>query len=59
MRATLSVDAEGRTVAKAFPDQDSSLVGVFSRADALLRRRAGAPAVSANDVVEVLPLRRG
>jgi molybdopterin molybdotransferase len=59
MRAVLSVDAEGRTVAKAFPDQDSSLVGVFSRADALLRRRAGAPAVSANDVVEVLPLRRG
>lgn len=59
MRAALSVDAEGRTVAKAFPDQDSSLVGVFSRADALLRRRAGAPAVSANDVVEVLPLRRG
>ncbi len=59
MRAALSVDAEGRTVAKAFPDQDSSLVGVFSRADALLRRRAGAAAVSANDVVEVLPLRRG
>lgn len=59
MRAALSVDAEGRTVAKAFPDQDSSLVGVFARADALLRRRAGAPAVSANDVVEVLPLRRG
>lgn len=59
MRAALSVDAEGRTVATAFPDQDSSLVGVFSRADALLRRRAGAPAVSANDVIEVLPLRRG
>lgn len=59
MRAALSVDPEGRTVARAFPDQDSSLVGVFSRADALLRRRAGAPAVSANDVIEVLPLRRG
>ena len=59
MRAALSVDPEGRTVATAFPDQDSSLVGVFSRADALLRRRAGAAAVSANDVIEVLPLRRG
>lgn len=59
MRAALSTDPEGRTVATAFPDQDSSLVGVFARADALLRRRAGAPAVSANDVIEVLPLRRG
>ncbi|USQ96915.1 molybdopterin molybdotransferase MoeA [Caulobacter sp. RL271] len=59
MRAALSVDSEGRTVATAFPDQDSSLVGVFARADALLRRRAGAPAISANDVIEVLPLRRG
>ncbi len=59
MRAALSVDPEGRTVASVFPDQDSSLVGVFSRADALLRRRSGVPAASANDVVEVLPLRRG
>jgi molybdopterin molybdotransferase len=59
MRAALSVDLEGRTVANIFPDQDSSLVSVFSRADALLRRRSGAPAASANNVVEVLPLRRG
>lgn len=59
MRAALSIDPEGRTVATAFPDQDSSLVGVFARADALLRRTVGAPAVSANDVIEVLPLRRG
>ncbi|WP_454761377.1 molybdopterin molybdotransferase MoeA [Caulobacter segnis] len=59
MRAALSVDPEGRTVASVFPDQDSSLVGVFARADALVRRRAGAPAASANGVIEVLPLRRG
>ncbi|WP_354072017.1 gephyrin-like molybdotransferase Glp [Caulobacter sp. 1776] len=59
MRAALASDLEGRTIATPFPDQDSSLVGVFARADALLRRRAGAPAASANDVVEVLPLRRG
>lgn len=59
MRAALSIDPEGRTIARAFPDQDSSLVGVFARADALLRRRAGASAASANAVVEVLPLRRG
>jgi len=59
MRAALSTDPEGRTLVRAFPDQDSSLVGVFARADALLRRRAGAPAGSTDDVVEVLPLRRG
>lgn len=59
MRARLSVDAEGRLTADAFPDQDSSLIGVFSQADALLRRRPGAPAAQAGDTVEVLPLRRG
>jgi len=59
MRAALSVDPDGRTLAHIFPDQDSSLVGVFARADALVRRRAGAPAASANDIVEVLRLRRG
>ncbi|ADG09226.1 molybdopterin molybdenumtransferase MoeA [Caulobacter segnis] len=59
MRARLAVDAEGRLTADAFPDQDSSLIGVFSQADALLRRRPGAPAAQAGDTVEVLPLRRG
>ena len=59
MRAALSVDAEGRTIARVFPDQDSSLVGVFARADALLRRLVDAPVASVGDVVEVLPLRRG
>ena len=59
MRASLSTDADGRTVATPFPDQDSSLVGVFARADALLRRPVGAPAAATGDVVEVLPLRRG
>jgi molybdopterin molybdotransferase len=59
MRAALATDPEGRTIATAFPDQDSSLVGVFARADALLRRRAGVQAASADSVVDVLPLRRG
>jgi len=59
MRARLTVDAEGRLTASAFSDQDSSLIGVFAQADALLRRRAGAPAAQAGDKVEVLPLRRG
>ena len=59
MRARLAIDAEGRLTASAFPDQDSSLIGVFSQAEALLRRRPGAPAALAGDTVEVLPLRRG
>ena len=59
MRATLSIDPEGRAIGAAFPDQDSSLVGVFSRADALLRRAANAPVSQAGDLVEVLPLARG
>jgi molybdopterin molybdotransferase len=59
MRARLAVDAEGRLTATPFPDQDSSLIGVFSQADALLRRRPGAPDAQAGDTVEVLPLRRG
>ena len=59
MRARLGVDAEGRMTANPFPDQDSSLIGVFAQADALLRRGAAAPAAQAGDIVEVLPLRRG
>lgn len=59
MRALLAIDDEGRLTANPFPDQDSSLIGVFSRADALLRRRAGAAAAQTGDIVEILPLRRG
>ncbi len=58
MRASLSIDPQGRAIVSAFPDQDSSLVGVFSRADALVRRPVNAAAASAGDIVEVLPLAR-
>ena len=58
MRASLSINPEGRAIVTAFPDQDSSLVGVFSRADALVRRRANATAASAGDIVDILPLAR-
>ena len=59
MRAALSTDPDGRMLVTPFPDQDSSLVGVFARADALLRRRAGTPAAAKGDIVDVLPLPRG
>lgn len=57
MRAKLTFDG-GIVAARPFRDQDSSLVGVFSLADALLKRSAGAPPAAAGDVVEALPLPR-
>jgi molybdopterin molybdotransferase len=57
MRAKLSFEG-GAVTAQPFRDQDSSLVSVFSVADALLKRPAGAPASAAGDVVDVLPLAR-
>ena len=57
MRAKLTY-AEGGVTVQPYRDQDSSLVSVFAAADALLRRTAGAQAVSAGAVVEVLPLSR-
>ncbi len=58
MRAALSIDPQGRATVATFPDQDSSLVGVFSRADALVRRPVNAAAAPAGEIVEVLPLPR-
>jgi len=57
MRADLSFEAGGLVV-RPYRDQDSSLVSVFAAANALLRRRGGAPAATAGDLVEVLPLAR-
>lgn len=58
MRARLIPGPDGET-AEAFLDQDSSLVRIFSEADALLRRLPGAAAAAAGETVEVLPLLRG
>ncbi len=58
LRAELANPEDGTLEARPFPDQDSSLVGVFARADALIRRPAGAPAVAAEAVVEVIRLDR-
>lgn len=57
MRAKLAFEA-GELRVSPYRDQDSSLVGVFAQADALLRRAPGAPAVAAGGLVEVLPLAR-
>lgn len=58
MRARLTSSDDGRLIAHPFADQDSGVVGVIAQADGLVRRRAGAPAAQAGDVVEVLPLER-
>jgi len=58
MRASLAIDAEGQLIVTPFPDQDSSLVTVFARADALLRRPAAAPPLAKGDLVETLKLDR-
>jgi molybdopterin molybdotransferase len=58
MRAALEVSADGVLTARAFPDQESSLVSVFARADALVRRRAGTPALAMGAVVDVIRLER-
>jgi molybdopterin molybdotransferase len=57
MRARLAFEG-GEVTIRPYRDQDSSLVSVFAAADALLRRLAGAPAASAGEVVEALPLAR-
>jgi molybdopterin molybdotransferase len=58
LRAELVSEADGTLLVRPFLDQDSSLVTVFALADALLHRPAGAPAVAAGTVVDVLPLDR-
>jgi molybdopterin molybdotransferase len=58
LRAGLEFDAEGGVWAAPLPDQDSAMVTVFARADALLRRPARAGAARDGDVVEVLALGR-
>lgn len=56
LRAVLSQDRNGRFVATAFDDQDSSLLSVYAAADALIIRPAHAPAAKAGDICQILRL---
>jgi molybdopterin molybdotransferase len=47
----------GESWVSTLPNQDSAALSALVGADALVRRRAGAPAAKAGDVVEILPLR--
>jgi molybdopterin molybdotransferase len=56
LRATLTEDAEGALVATPFPRQDSSMLRLMARADALILRAAFAPAAPAGTTVQVIRL---
>ena len=56
MRATLATDATGRLVATPEPLQDSSLLTELQRAQALLIREPGAPALAVGDPCRILRL---
>src|SRR5438309_1416115 len=58
LRALVRTDAEARTWARPFDDQDTSLVSVFAAANALIRRPAGAKAAGSGTLVEVMWLDR-
>ncbi|MCU0820026.1 MAG: molybdopterin molybdotransferase MoeA [Beijerinckiaceae bacterium] len=56
LRATLSTDAAGRLIATPFDDQDSSLLSVLARAEALVIRAPGAPAAKPGETCRILRL---
>jgi molybdopterin molybdotransferase len=58
MRAALSYAPDGALEVRAFSEQDSSLVSVLARADALIHRPSRAPALEAGAVVPVMLLER-
>ncbi len=59
IRATLARDAAGALTVAPYPLQDSSMVSVLARADALIVRKPHAPAAPAGELVEILPLGNG
>ncbi|MBL6080263.1 molybdopterin molybdotransferase MoeA [Belnapia sp. T18] len=56
LRATLQPGPEGIPLAIPFPLQDSSMMKTLARAEALILRAPGAPALQTGAPVEVIPL---
>jgi molybdopterin molybdotransferase len=56
LRSHLEVDGNGQLTVRAFEDQDSSLISVFTAANALIRLAADAPPFAVGTMVDVLPL---
>jgi len=59
LRAELRPQQDGRLTVCAFEDQDSSLISVFSAANALIRLMPDAPAQDEGALVDVLLLNEG
>ncbi|MDY0874033.1 molybdopterin molybdotransferase MoeA [Dongia rigui] len=59
LRATLTRGADGSVVASPFPKQDSAMLSLIAKADALIIRPPHAPAAKEGDVTEILPLSGG
>jgi molybdopterin molybdotransferase len=56
LRATLIPCPDGLPLARALPAQDSSMLGVLAKADALIVRPPHAPAAEAGDACRIVPL---
>ena len=56
LRAHVTEGADGVRCIAPFDLQDSSLLSIMTQSNALLRRESGAPAASAGELVEFLPL---
>ncbi|SDB70780.1 molybdopterin molybdotransferase MoeA [Belnapia rosea] len=56
LRARLEPGPEGMPIAVPFPVQDSSMMKTLARAEALILRAPGAPALATGAPVEVIPL---
>ncbi len=56
LRATLSIDDDGRRMATPFDAQDSAMMARFAAADCLVIRAPHAPLAKAGDTVEIIVL---
>ncbi len=59
LRATLSRGTDGSLLALPFSKQDSAMLSLIAKADALIIRPPYAPAAQEGDVIEILPLSGG
>jgi len=59
LRASLHRNSEGKEIATPFPIQDSSMVSLLARADALVIRPPHAPAIQAGDQIDIIRLSGG
>jgi molybdopterin molybdotransferase len=59
LRATLGAGPDGSQVATPFDQQDSAMMARLAQADCLVVRPPHAPAITAGEQVEIVPLREG